>query len=167
MSKALRYLAQTLLYAMFAVFIGYFSLYPGYQYASPDDAVVKLSISHAANRIEECVKLTQEELAALAANMRQPTRCERARLPLFVELDVDGAAVLSVKAEPTGLWGDGNASIYERFEIEPGRHTITARLRDTGRSSGWDYEHSEEVEIEAGRYFTVTFRANSGGFRFR
>ena len=44
---------------------------------------------------------------------------------------------------------------------------MTARLRDSDRSEGWDYEQTENVTIEAGRYFTVTFRANAGGFDFR
>ena len=57
--------------------------------------------------------------------------------------------------------------MYERFEIEPGEHTVTARLRDTDRDQGWDYTYTENVRLEAGRYFTVTFRANAGGFEFR
>jgi hypothetical protein len=93
--------------------------------------------------------------------------CARARRPLAVELDVDGTTVLSLAAGPSGLWNDGPASVYERFAIEAGAHTITARLRDSARETGWDYEYSEEVDLVPGRYFTITFRAENGGFAFR
>ncbi|MDH3848003.1 MAG: hypothetical protein OEV05_09440, partial [Gammaproteobacteria bacterium] len=62
---------------------------------------------------------------------------------------------------------DGPASVYERFEVAPGTHTIIARLRESDRPDGWDYVHSETVTLVAGRYFTVTFRAETGGFSFR
>jgi hypothetical protein len=32
---------------------------------------------------------------------------------------------------------------------------------------GWDYTHTEDVTLVAGRYLTVTFRAETGGFNFR
>ena len=70
-------------------------------------------------------------------------------------------------APPSGLWSDGAASVYERFDVEPGQHTVTARLRDTNRSEGWDYVYTETVTLVEGRYFTVTFRPETGGFSFR
>lgn len=167
MTRILRYLVQALLLTAFAVFVGYFSIAPRYEYADDSLAVLKLSLSHAANRAKPCVRLTPQEIAELPPNMRQPMKCERLRLPLIVELDVDGEAFVRIAAPPSGLWSDGQASIYERFDIEPGRHTITARLRETDREDGWDYAYTAEVELEAGRYFTVTFRAETGGFKFR
>ena len=44
---------------------------------------------------------------------------------------------------------------------------MTARLRDTARADGWDYESTSEVILQAGRYFTVTFKESTGGFSFR
>ena len=167
MSKVLQITLQVLAYAAFAALLGYLSASPGYDYASADKATVKLSLSHAANRVKPCVQLTPREIAELPPNMRRPEICERERLPLTVELEIDGEIVRSIEAQPSGLWNDGAASIYERFEIEAGAHTVTARLRDTDRSDGWDYTHTEDVMLAAGRYFTVTFRAETGGFRFR
>jgi hypothetical protein len=167
MNKVLGVGLRIVLFALFAVFIGYFSASPGYEYASADRATVKLSLSHATNRIQPCVTLTPREISELAPNMRQAQRCERARLPLAVELEVDGNTVIRLLASPSGLWSDGPASIYETFELAPRQHRITARLRDTARADGWDYSHTEDVNLEEGRYFTVTFRANNGGFNFR
>jgi hypothetical protein len=158
---------QALLYAGFAAFVGGLSASPTYQYASEEVAAVKVSLSHAADRVKPCVRRTPEEMADLPANMRIPVQCERERLPLMLELDIDGKLLARVEAEPSGLWNDGPASIYERFNVRPGRHVLTARLRDSTRSEGWDYAHSETVNFEAGRYYTIRFRAETGGFAFR
>ena len=99
--------------------------------------------------------------------MRRTETCERERLPLILELDIDGETLLNLQAEPSGLWNDGPASIYERFEVAPGAHTITARLRDTARTEGWDYVSTETLELRPGRYFTITFKPENGGFNFR
>jgi len=158
---------QGFLLALFAAFVGYFSASPDYDYASADRATVKLSLSHAAHKTQPCVRLTPKEISELAPNMRQPERCERQRLPLTVELEVDGNSVIRLTAQPSGLWNDGPASIYESFELAEGVHRVTARLRDSARAEGWDYSHTEEVSLRKGRYFTVTFRAETGGFEFR
>ncbi len=160
-------LVQILLYAVFAVVVGYFSIAPGYQYADPGRATIKLSLSHAADRVEECVKLTPQEINERALAGEPLNECARERLPLTVELDIDGVPALQVTATPSGFWNDGPSSVYERLSVEPGTHTISARLRDSARTDGWDYERSEQVLLEPGRYFTITFRAETGGFGFR
>jgi hypothetical protein len=160
-------LLQGVLYIVFGVFVGYLSVAPTYNYANPDRTSVKLSLSHAANRVHPCTKLSPQEINELAASGERFQKCERERLPLTVVLEIDGDLVYKTVARPSGLWGDGPASVYERFEIAPGPHQVTARLRDSTRDSGWDYTHSEQVNLEPGRYFTITFRAETGGFQFR
>ena len=175
-------LVQVLLYAAFAVFIGYLSVAPRYRYADPGLASIKLSLSgstarrppagsrgrgHAANRIEDCVRLTPDQINARARRGELLDECERERLPLSVEIELDGEIVLALTATPSGLWKDGPASVYERFDVAAGKHTITSRLRDSDRIAGWDYEHTESVELSPGRYFTIRFRAETGGFAYR
>jgi hypothetical protein len=167
MRSALKLGMQLLLYGGFAAFLGWLSASPAYEYAPADQAVVKLSLSHAADRIKPCVRVDPQELAELPPNMRIPEQCERERLPLLVELDIDGAVVARIEAQPSGLWSDGPASVYERFSVPPGRHVLAARLRDSARTEGWDYAHTETVTLTAGRYLTVKFRAETGGFEFR
>ena len=55
-------LVQLLLYGAFAVIVGYLSLSPGYRYGDPGLASIKLSLSHAADRVEDCVKLTPQQI---------------------------------------------------------------------------------------------------------
>jgi len=167
MANFLRFLLQAVFYAAFALTLGYFATMPPYQYSDPEVAGIKVSLSHPADRVVPCVKLTPEQIAEFAANMRRTEACERQRLPLFLELDVDGTRVLTIEAQPSGVWGDGPSSIYERFDLEPRSHRISVRMRDTARADGWDYTKTDDVVLEAGRYFTVTFKAATGGFKFR
>lgn len=160
-------IAQALLYALFAAGLGYFSLSPAYQYADADKTTIKVSFSHAATRVEECVKLTPQEINDRALAGESISDCGRERRPVTLELEIDGVVVYQADAEPSGLWNDGPASVYTRFDVEPGAYTITARLRDTARSDGWDYTHTEDAVLLPGRYFTITFRAETGGFRYR
>ena len=167
MRNVARAALQIALYAGFAYMVGYLSFWPTYQYASPDMAVVKVSLSHATNRVAPCIELTPQQIAELAPNMRRSQLCERERLPLLLELDVDGELALRIESLPSGMWEDGNASVYERFDLTPGAHRIAARLRDTARSDGWDYSHEENVIFAAGRYRTITFKPEKGGFSIR
>ena len=167
MNKVFRYIFQVLAFIAFGFGVGYFSASPQYQYASAEAAVIKLSLSHATDRVKPCVLLTPEEVAALAPNMRRLERCERERLPLTIELDVDGELILSLQALPTGLWGDGPASVYHRFDMPPGQYRLSARLRDTDRAEGWDYTYTQDVNLVAGRYLTITVKPETGGFKIR
>jgi len=167
MLNAARVALQIAIYAGFAFMVGYLSFWPKYQYAAPDVANVKISLSHATNHAAPCIKLTPQQIAELAPNMRRSQLCERLRLPLHLELDVDGDTVLRIEALPSGMWEDGNAAVYERFDLAPGEHRIAARLRDTARTEGWDYSYEEDVVFAAGRYRTITFQAEKGGFSIR
>jgi hypothetical protein len=166
-NNVLRYLVQITAFTAFAVFVAFFSKSPAFHYAQDTAAVIKLSLSHAADHVAPCVLLTPQEVAALAPNMRRTESCERARLPLSIELELDGELVLSAQAMPSGLWGDGPASVYEKFNLPPGSYQMDVRLRDTARTEGWDYTLSKKVELIAGRYHSVTFKAETGGFKFK
>ncbi|MGI9222012.1 MAG: hypothetical protein ACR2QS_13355 [Woeseiaceae bacterium] len=167
MTSFVRYILQISSFALFAAMLGFFSTSPAFQYAPAEMAIIKLAFSHAAERVVPCVQLTPEEVAALAPNMRRTESCERKRLPLTVELAIDDKVLLARQAPPSGLWGDGPASIYEKMTLPPGRYKVDLRLRDSARESGWDYERSADIELAAGRYLTITFRSKNGGFLVR
>lgn len=153
-------------YLGFAGTIGILSTAPTYQYADPAKAVLTLSVSHATERIAPCVMLTPQEIAELPPNMRRESTCERKRVPLVVELSIDGKT-MQLEAAPSGLWSDGPASIYRQIELAPGTHRITARLRDSARPDGWDFEETAMLAADPGHYHTIKFRPETGGFRFR
>ena len=167
MNSAAKAVVQLAIAALFWVGVAYFSVSPRYEYVADEIAIIKLSVSHAADRVTPCVQLSPQEIAALPPNERRPAKCERERVPLTLQLDVDDQTRINIEAEPSGLWNDGPASVYQTIAMAPGSYRVTARLRDSSRGSGWDYEDSKDIDLEAGRYLTVTFRAESGGFEFR
>ena len=161
-----RVFAQLALHAGFALVIMTFSGYPPYARVAPDNAVIKLSFSHAGARRGPCRTLSAEELAALAPNMRSGVDCPRERVPVMVELDIDGEPVYHATLPPSGLAHDGPSSVYERFEVPPGHYHIRVRLRDTPREHGFDHERTTDVRIASRQSFVIDFRAELGGFQF-
>ena len=166
MKDALRYLAQVLLYLPLMAILGYFSTSPAYTHLRPDEALVRLSFSHAAQRLGECRERTPEELAKLAPNMRAPTVCPRERAPVTVELEMDGKLLYHVVAPPSGLSRDGASTVYRRLPVQGGKHRFVARLRD--RAEG-DYNYVKDITLDLapGRAVVIDFIAGQGGWLFR
>jgi hypothetical protein len=166
MISPLRLGGQALAYALFIALIGY-GVSGRYTHFPPDEALVKLSFTHGAARPTDCRRLTAEELAKLPPNMRRPVECARGRLPVFTELVLDGETLLSESLPPTGLSHDGPSRVYRSFAVSPGRHHLVMRLRDTARTSGFDYTREADVELAPRQNFVIDFRPEGDGFVFR
>jgi hypothetical protein len=168
MTKAwVRYAGQAVAYAAFVALLGFFATAPAYSPIDPDAAMIKLSFTHVGQRKVECRKLGAEEIARLPPNMRLTLDCPRERLPVIVELELDGKWLLRRELVGSGLSHDRAASIYQKFVVPPGRHLVNARLRDSARSEGFDYTRSTEIELKPRQNFVVDFHAEAGGFIFR
>jgi hypothetical protein len=149
------------------LWIGFFSVAPAYEHLAADQAMIKLAFRHAGQHREDCRKQSAEELAKLPTNRRLATGCKRERVPIVLELELDGRQVFSGVQEATGLWKDGPSHVYRRFPVPAGPHMLTARLRDSRREDGgFDYEADRRVELRPGQNFVVGFRPEAGGFTF-
>ena len=84
-----------------------------------------------------------------------------------MELLLDGEPLYQAVLPPTGLAGDGPSRAYQRFAVPPGRHELSARLRDTDRAEGFDYERTAMVELAPAQSLAIDFRSEMGGFIFR
>ena len=166
MLSAVKIAGQVVIYAAIMAVIGYFSDTPAYRHFPADAALIKLTLVHGGQSKGGCRVPTPEELEELAPNMRRKLVCERERLPVAVELELDGNVIYSDVLQPTGLRSDGPARLYESFRVPPGLHRVAARLRDSDRAEGFDYEAETEVARRPGELFVVQFRAESGGFLF-
>ena len=160
-------LRQIIAFTVFALVLGYFSNSPNYTYHDPEMALLMVSFSHASEHKEECRRYTQEEIAAMAPNMRRPMDCPRERMPVYVEVIMDGNSLLSKSYNPTGLAKDGSASIYESIPVKPGQHQLIAKLRDSNREEGFDYESSVSVNLDPKELFVIDFRKDLDGFYFQ
>ena len=167
MPEAPRYLGQFIAYALFAAVIGYFSTQPAYTHLAADEALIKLSFSHAGAHIQECRKLSQEELDRLPPNMRRPMECPRGRVALLVELELDGKLLYRDTLPPSGLSGDGGSTAYMTFPVTAGTHHLVARLRDSRRADGFDYEQEDTLILTPQQNFVIDFRPEHGGFLFQ
>ena len=161
-----QYIGQFIVYALFATVVGFFATQPAYTHLGPDTALIKMSFSHAGAHIRECRKLTQEELNQLPPNMRRPTDCPRERLPLIVELELDGKIIYHDALPPSGLSSDGASTAYQKFPVPAGAHRLVARLRDSRREQGFDYEKAGEIVLTPQQNFVIDFRPELGGFLF-
>ena len=162
----LRFAGQVVVLGAVAVLVGWFATRPTYAYLNHDQALLKLSFSHAAQSLKECRHYSPQELANLPFAERTATTCERGRWPVHLELLLNGRTIHRATHQPAGLWDDGPSTVYASFRVPAGTHQLTARLRDSGRTTGFDYESSTTVTLSPGQNYVVDFRGAEGGFQF-
>ncbi len=167
MKNALRYFGQAVFYGLFVAFIGYFSVAPAYVHFPPDQALIKVSFSHAGQPKEECRVRTAEELEKLPPNMRMPMLCGRERSPLLFELELNGKPLHRAELPPSGLSRDGSSTIYQRFPVPAGRYHLRARLKDSVRVPDFNYTKEADMTVVPGQVFVVDFNPITGGFIFK
>jgi hypothetical protein len=139
---------------------------PVYRKTPRDTAVVMLSFIHGAARAD-CRRLTSQEIAKLSPNMRHLQDCPRERRAIRVELDIDDKPVFARDLKPSGIAGDGQSKVYERFMAPIGSHDLAVRMRDTARSDGFDYERREHVTLQPDQMLVIDFRSETGEFLIR
>lgn len=150
-----------------AALIGPFAGWPIYRHLPEGMAVVKLSFSHEGERAEPCRTLTEAELAALPKHMRKTEECPRRKLPVAVEVLLDGEVLFAEERPPTGFAGDGASRFYERAVVSAGRHALTLRLRDSRTTDGFDYEADTSIELAPARVLVIGFDAERKTFVLR
>ena len=166
MSKLGRLAAQLLLYVPLMALLGVFSVQPRFTLLSEDQALVRLSFSHAGARLHECKQRSPEELAKLPPNMRAAQDCPRERSPVTVVLELDGEEIYRAQIAPSGLRRDGASTVYRRLVVAAGRHRIVARLKDRS-GTAYNYESAKSLELAPGGALLIDFNAAKGGFIFR
>ena len=167
MDKAARYAGQAALYALFALFIGYFSTSPPYRHLAPDQGLLRLSFKHPGKVKADCRQRTPEELARIPANMRQEMDCPRERSPVRVRVEFDGKDLYDEVFPPAGLSRDGASSGYRRLPIAAGAHHLKVQFNDDVRVAGFNYEREQRVEIKAGQVLLIDFAPDKGGVVIR
>ena len=168
MPERVRYAGQAVFYAAVAAAIGYLASQPAITQVPDGTAQIKLSFRHGGARVEDCRRLTPQEIAQLPARERRANDCTRRRVPITVALAVNGEVLLEEELPPGGLAGDGPSEIYRKILVPAGRHQIDARLRDSKRDDGgYDYEATFDGELVSLQNLAIDFKADQGGFQFR
>jgi quinol-cytochrome oxidoreductase complex cytochrome b subunit/coenzyme F420-reducing hydrogenase delta subunit len=158
---------QALAYAAFVALVGLFSVWPRYRMIGEEQAIVSLTFTHAGQRLEACRKLSQKEMQELPPNMRKPEECPRERHPVEVTFTVDGEPGYQASRPPSGIWSDGESSVYQRIEMEAGEHSLFIAMRDSGRKEGFDFQLQQKVDIAPGQHIVVEFNQSQQQFVIR
>lgn len=166
MKRVLQFVAQGLLYVPLMAIIGHFSTQPPFTSLPPDQALVRLSFTHAGDRLRPCRSRSPEELAKLAPNMRAGEDCPRERVDLRIEFEVDGQVIYSASVPPAGLQRDGAATVYRRLAVPAGTHRVVVRLAD-GPDRNFNYVTERSVMLAPGGALLIDFNPARGGFLFR
>jgi hypothetical protein len=161
------WLGQAVFHALFMLLIAWLSLRPVYEHLPPDQAMIKLSFSHAGRLIADCRTYTPEEIAAMPPNMRKAQDCPRERQPVQIELWLDDAVLFETALQPSGLWRDGSATIYRKFAVPAGEHRLSARLSDHADAVEPDYRKDAIVNLAPRRNFVIDFNVEKDGFHFQ
>jgi len=158
---------QAVLYALFALAIGVFSHWPRYHHLAPDQALIKVSFTHAGKPVGDCRPLTDAELARLPPNMRAPIKCPRERSPVTVEVDIGGKLAMRRVAPPSGLSHDGASAVYHRLQVGAGEQRIAVRMNDDARQDGFTHRREATVTLAPAQILVIDFDAEKGGITLR
>jgi hypothetical protein len=161
-SRALRLGLQAVNYTVFMVLVWYFSVSPSIQVRDADEAMVTVAFAHAGRLREPCRKLSNEELAQLAANMRTTEECPRERSPVVIEVLLDGDPIYSKTLYPPGLYEDGVVDVYFSRRIPAGDHQFEIRMDDSVRDEGFNHQLAADVSLQPGQILLVGYDNEQG-----
>ena len=152
--------------AIVAALVAWLSFDPPYRPLAAEEALLRVIVVHAGERLAPCRKLSPAELAARAPNMRAPEECPRGRHPVPVRVELDRETLVDETLRPTGAARDGPAQLYRRIPFRAGRYTLRARIADSPRPGARSWERVQEIEVSSGRVLTIEFRADRDGIVF-
>jgi hypothetical protein len=161
-NKPLRYLLQAINYSVFMGLIWYFATAPSIRILADNESMITIAFAHAGELREPCRKLSKEELAKLAPNMRKPEDCPRERSPVTIEARLDGQTFFSESLPPPGLFGDGGVDVYYSGKISSGEHHLALKMNDSVRIKGFNHVLEQQVGIDPAQILLVEFDPRHG-----
>lgn len=138
-----------------------------YTFFELEDSMLRFSIKHAGRHVKEEAMPTAEELKKLPPHMRARVPKSGERLPVYVEVEVDGKKVITNSYKPGGLKREGASYAYEKVVVKPGVHRVTVRMSDSGSPEHFDFVYDKELEFRAGRQICIDFDGGKKEFYIR
>jgi len=93
-----------------------------------NDALIRLTVGGRPERIEQCRRLSDEELASVPAHMRQRVKCEGTTASYRLALQVDGLETLRDSLVGGGIRHDRPIHLFREVTVAPGAHRIELRI---------------------------------------
>ena len=133
-----------------------------YEIEPGEDAIIRFSW-RAAERVEECRPLTDEEQAQLPAHMRQSETCERRVTPFALRIGVDGQEVVHDTLSGAGARGDRPLYVYREVGVLAGKHSLAVEFGAVG-SADPPLRLEREIELLPREVVLVTRDSERGVF---
>jgi ferredoxin len=150
-------------FALVTALVAWLSFDPPYRPLGAGDALVRVIVVHAGERVVPCRRLTAAELAERAPNMRAPEQCVRGRHPVPVRVELGGRVLVDEQLAPAGIARDGAAQLYLRTAVPAGRYALRVRVLDAPRPGARVWERAAEVELVPGGVLTIDFCGERDG----
>jgi len=168
-SRPLRLSLAAALAAATTVAIGALSQVP-WATEGAEVSAIRLSWRTRGEPVEECRKLTAEELEGVPVHMRREEVCEARIAPYRLKLTVDGGLIEESTVHASGAREDRPIYVYRELQVEPGQHRIQISFvpeadatsadrarHDRGRRASEHLGLDEVVDLEAGEVALVTY----------
>ena len=145
--------------------LGWLSQVP-YDAAGDAESMVRLAWRTRGTRVEECRRLTREELERLPVHMRRDEVCEGRTLPYRLVVVLDGQTAVDEDVYPSGARADRPLYVYRELPLRPGWHDLDIAFtrapvaRDTARGAGG--ERLAQGDAVAPQRLTLTRRVRLG-----
>lgn len=133
-----------------------------YEIEPGEDAIIRFSW-RAAERVEKCRPLTDEEQAQLPAHMRQSETCERRVTPFALRIGVDGQEVVHDTLSGAGARGDRPLYVYREVGVLAGKHRLAVEFGAVG-SADPPLRLVREIELLPREVVLVTRDSERGVF---
>ncbi|HEU5262840.1 MAG TPA: hypothetical protein VFU41_15580 [Gemmatimonadales bacterium] len=112
-------------------------------------AVLRLTWRARGEQVEECRRLTPEELERLPVHMRQEERCEGRVPPYRLRVSLDGVRAVDELVRAAGARHDRPLYVFRELTLEPGSHVLVVRFARDGETPTGARRPSEEDREEA------------------
>ena len=158
----LRYVLQIFNYTIFMAIIWYFATSPSVRVIDDDESMVTVAFSHSGETLEECRRLSQEELLKLPPNMRKLDDCPRERSPIILEASLDGESIYSKTMLPPGIFRDGGINIFFSNRVPAGKHSFKIKMDDSVRKQGFNHVFEQDINLAPAQILLVEYEPLTG-----
>ncbi|MDH3291268.1 MAG: hypothetical protein OEO20_15590 [Gemmatimonadota bacterium] len=128
-----------------------------YTAAVGPDGELRLAWRYRSETVEQCRRLTDDELAALPQHMRRDEICERRLQPWRLEVTLDGTSVADDTVRAKGAREDRPLYVFRQLPLPPGTHALRAVFTPIGESGRAPLELDASVTIETREVVLVTY----------
>lgn len=137
---------QLLAWVLLGALIVAFADGPSFDPLPAEHGRLTLAVAHLSERVEPCRQLSEAERMELPPTRRVTEVCERARIPVKVELVINGRTLVAQEFQPSGFHADGRIFLVQRWALPVGNYraelTLTGPTAETSRQEVFEFSLS-------------------------